>query len=310
MVEGLRGVLVPAVTPFGRDLEPDQARFIAFCRWLLARGAHGLAVFGTTSEAASLGLSERQRLLESLISAGIPPARLLPGTGLCALPETVALTRHAVGLGCAGVLMLPPFYYKNLSEDGLVEAYSQTIDRVGDERLRVYLYHIPQMSGVPLGHGVIERLLRRYPRAVVGIKDSSGDWEGTKAILKSFPELAVFPATEARLLEGMVLGAVGCISASANMNIAMIRTLIDAIARRDPAAGEMQRRVAAVRQAMEKMPAIPAIKALFAQASGAADWAIVRPPLTAFTAPALVELQAALTKAGFDRGAAFEGLPR
>ncbi len=304
------GVLVPAVTPFDRRLAPDEKRFVAYCRWLLDHGADGLAVFGTTSEATSLGLVERKDLLEKLVEAGLAPAKLLPGTGLSALPETVELTAHAVGLGCAGVLMLPPFYYKNLSDDGLVAAYSEAIERVGDSRLRVYLYHIPQMSGVALGLGVIERLLGKYPDTVVGIKDSSGNWEGTKAILAAFPQMTVFPATESRLLEGMALGAAGCISASANMNIAMIRALIDAIRRQDKLAGEMQRRVGAIRQAMEKVPAIPAIKALFAHASGTPDWAIVRPPLTMLAAPALENLRKELAGAGFDEGGAFEGLPR
>jgi len=305
----LSGVLVPAVTPFDRRLAPDATRFAAYCRWLLDHGADGLAVFGTTGEATSLGLAERKDLLAKLVEAGIAPAKLLPGTGLSALPETVELTRHAVGLGCAGVLMLPPFYYKNVSDDGLIAAYSETIERVGDSRLRVYLYHIPQMSGVPLGLGVIERLLGKYPDTVVGIKDSSGNWEGTKAILKAFPQMTIFPATESRLLEGMALGAAGCISASANMNIVMIRALIDAIRRQDKSAADMQRRVGAIRQAMEKVPVIPAIKGLFAGASGAADWAIVRPPLTMLAAPLLANLNRELTEAGFAEGAAFEGLP-
>src|SRR5262244_2717910 len=169
MAHSISGVWVPALTPFDTSLKVDEKRFIDYCRWLLERGADGLAVFGTTSEATSLGLLERQGLLEKLIAAGIPPGRLLPGTGLSAVPETVALTRHAVGLGCTGVLMLPPFYYKNVSDEGLVAAYSETIERVGDARLRLYLYHIPQMSGVPITLGAIERLLNRYPGTVVGI---------------------------------------------------------------------------------------------------------------------------------------------
>ena len=309
MERSLSGVLVPAVTPFDRQLAPNETLFVAYCRWLLERGAHGLAVFGTTSEATSLALSERQHLLERLVAAGVPPAKLLPGTGLCALPESVALTRHAVGLGCAGVLMLPPFYYKNVADDGLVAAYSETIERVGDSRLRVYLYHIPQMSGVPLGLGVIERLLRKYPDTVVGVKDSSGNWEGTKAILAAFPQMIVFPATESRLVEGMALGAAGCISASANMNITMIRALIDAIRAKDSSAGAMQIRVGAVRQAMEKVPVIAAVKALFAHATGGAGWSVVRPPLTPLVTPMLASLRQELAQAGFDEGRAFAGLP-
>ena len=181
---------------------------------------------------------------------------------------------------------------------------------MGDSRLRVYLYHIPQMSGVPIGLGVIERLLRKYPDTVVGIKDSSGNWEGTMAILAAFPQMTVFPATESRLVEGMALGAAGCISASANMNIVMIRALIDAIRAKDEGAAAMQARVAAVRQAMEKVPPIAAVKGLFEQATGAPGWAVLRPPLTPLAAPALANLRQELAKAGFDEARAFAGLPR
>ena len=309
MSAGLAGVFVPALTPFTRALEPDKRRFQAYCRWLLDRGADGLAVFGTTSEANSLSFAERTSLLEALIESGIPVGKLLPGTGLSALPETVALTRHAVDLGCAGVLMLPPFYYKNISDDGLVAAYSETIERVGDARLKLYLYHIPQMSGVPITLTAIDRLLKKFPQTIVGIKDSSGNWENTKAILTQFPQLTTFPATEARLLEGMALGAAGCISASANMNIAMIRELIDAIRAKDKSAESKQQTVAAIRQVMEKLPVIAAMKALYSEASGAADWATVRPPLTGLSPAATAGMMTDLDKAGFKVGSALNGLP-
>src|SRR6476660_3150386 len=143
-----RGVFVPACTPFQPDLSVDADLFVGHCRWLLAEGASGLAVFGTTSEANSLGMSERQALLERLIHAGIDPGVLMPGTGCCALPDTVALTRHAVAAGCMGVLLLPPFYYKGVGDDGLYAGLSELIQRVGDARLRVYLYHIPPMASV------------------------------------------------------------------------------------------------------------------------------------------------------------------
>ena len=221
----------------------------------------------------------------------------------------MALTRHAVGHGCAGVLMLPPFYYKSISDDGLVAAYGETIDRVGDARLRLYLYHIPQMSGVPITLTAMERLLKKFSDTIVGIKDSSGNWENTKAVLTNFPQLTTFPATEARLFEGMALGAAGCISASANMNIAMIRQLIDAIRAKDKSAEAKQQTVSAIRQVMEKVPVIAAMKALYARTSGAAGWAIVRPPLTMFSEAALTAMIADLEKAGFNSSAALKGLP-
>src|SRR5258706_3671484 len=169
-----RGVFVPACTPFHADFSVDAERFVAHCRWLLDEGANGLAVFGTTSEANSLGQSERTALLERLVDDGIDPGLLMPGTGCCALPDTVALTRHAVTAGCMGVLLLPPFYYKGVGDDGLFAGISELIQRVGDKRLRIYLYHIPPMASVGWSLKLIERLLAAFPGTVVGIKDSSG----------------------------------------------------------------------------------------------------------------------------------------
>src|SRR5580765_8183905 len=197
-----RGVLVPAVTPFHPDLSVDAERFVDHCRWLLAEGASGLAVFGTTSEANALSIGERTDLLERLIDAGIPAGVLLPGTGCCALPDTVTLTRHATQNGCFGVLMLPPFYYKGVSDDGLFASFAEVIERVGDARLRIYLYHIPPVSMVPISLALIERLLERYPGTIAGIKDSSGDWNNTRAMLERFQPRGfdVFAGAESFLL--------------------------------------------------------------------------------------------------------------
>ncbi len=170
----LSGVFAPVLTPMRGDLGPDTGRLVAHCRRLLDQGCHGLALLGTTSEANSLSLDERIELLEAVIAAGTDPAKLVVGTGVCAFPDTVRLTKHAVGLGCAGVLMLPPFYYKGVSDEGLFAAYSEIIERVGDERLRIYLYHIPKVSGVGIGLELIERLVKTYDSQVTGIKDSSG----------------------------------------------------------------------------------------------------------------------------------------
>src|SRR5438477_8553097 len=148
----LSGVLAPVLTPFDARLEPDVPRWVRHCRWLLENGCSGLAIFGTTSEANSLSVEERARMLEALVASGVDPAKLLPGTGCCALPDTVRLSKLAAQAGCAGVLMLPPFYYKNLSEEGIYRSYAEAIDRAADVRLRVYLYHIPQVSQVGIPH--------------------------------------------------------------------------------------------------------------------------------------------------------------
>src|SRR5918911_1426335 len=147
---GFSGVLVPVLTPFGRDLKPDSGRFVALCKGLLAAGADGLAVFGTTSEANSMSAAERRELLETLVEAGVPAAKLMPGNGASALSEAADNARHALKLGCGGVLMLPPFYYKGVSDDGLFRSFAEVIERVGESGLRVYLYHIPPVSNVPI----------------------------------------------------------------------------------------------------------------------------------------------------------------
>jgi 4-hydroxy-tetrahydrodipicolinate synthase len=214
----IQGVLSPVVTPFRSDLSPDAERFVRHCRWLLSQNV-GLAAFGTNSEANSLSADERIELLDHLVAAGLDTSRMMPGTGCCALPETVRLTAHALKVGCAGVLMLPPFYYKGVSDDGLFRSFAEVIERVGDRRLRVYLYHIPPVAQVPITLGLIERLLKAYPDSVAGIKDSSGDWGNTKAVLDAFAASGfdVFPGSETFLLASMRAGAVGCISATANI---------------------------------------------------------------------------------------------
>jgi 4-hydroxy-tetrahydrodipicolinate synthase len=191
----ITGVLSPVVTPFKADLSPDAEQFVRQCRWLLSQNV-GLAVFGTNSEANSLSTDEKIELLDRLIAAGVDPARMMPGTGCCALTDSVRLTRHAVKLGCGGVLMLPPFYYKGVSDDGLFRSFAEVVERVGDAGLRVYLYHIPPVSNVPITLTLVERLLKAYPGVIAGAKDSSGDWNNTKAMLDQFAAAGfdVFPA--------------------------------------------------------------------------------------------------------------------
>jgi dihydrodipicolinate synthase/N-acetylneuraminate lyase len=185
MSQRIRGVLAPVVTPFKQDLSPDTERFIAHCKWLLSQNC-GLAVFGTNSEANSLAVEERTMLLDELVAAGVDPSRMMPGTGCCSITETVKLTAQAVEHGCAGVLLLPPFYYKDVSEEGLYRYFSEVVQRVGDARLKIYLYHIPPVAVVGITTGLVERLLAAYPNAIAGMKDSSGDWNNTRMFLDAF----------------------------------------------------------------------------------------------------------------------------
>jgi 4-hydroxy-tetrahydrodipicolinate synthase len=277
-VQRLRGVLAPVLTPFKENLAPDPERFKAHCRRLLACGA-GLAVFGTTSEANSLSVGERMDLLDALLDAGIAPSLLMVGTGCCALPDTVALTRKAVEAGCAGVLTLPPFYYKNISDDGLFASYSEIVQRVGDTRLRIYLYHIPPVSRVPLSITLVERLLSAWPGVVAGIKDSSGEWSHTETLLRNFQSdtFDVFCGSEVFLLQTLRAGGAGCITATANVNAAAIvglcRTPLE------PGADDKQRALTGTREIFETMPVIASMKAYLARQLNDPAWATVRPPL-------------------------------
>jgi 4-hydroxy-tetrahydrodipicolinate synthase len=275
----VRGVLSPVVTPFDTDLRPDTRRFVRHCRWLLDQGV-GLAVFGTNSEANSLSVGEKIALLDALVDAGLSPERMMPGTGCCAFPDSVELTRAAVRLGCAGVLMLPPFYYKNVPDDGLFKSYAEIIERVGDSRLRIYLYHIPPVSQVPISLALIERLLRAYPATIAGIKDSSGDWNNTRSMLERFQPRSfdVFAGSETFLLATLRGGGAGCITATGNVNPAPIARLAHRWRAAD--ADLQQAELDAVRAAFQQFPMIPALKAAIAHYSGDAGWAKVRPPLT------------------------------
>ncbi|MCL2122650.1 MAG: dihydrodipicolinate synthase family protein [Desulfovibrionaceae bacterium] len=294
----LRGVLSPVLTPFTNALEPDPGRFVRHCRWLLDSGV-GLAVFGTNSEANSLSVAERLHLLDALLAAGVEPAKLMPGTGCCALPDTVELTRRAVSSGCAGVLMLPPFYYKNLSDDGLFRSYSEVIQRVGDGRLRIYLYHIPPVAQVPLSLALIARLLKEYPGAIAGIKDSSGDWSNTEAMLQHFQSdsFDVFCGSEVFLLQTLRGGGAGCITATGNVNPAAIVDLYKTW--KNPGADEKQAELTATRRAFEIMPMIASMKAAIAWKRNDEQWHTVRPPLMNAPADKAARLRELLAKRGF-----------
>jgi len=296
----LRGVLSPAVTPFRSDLSPDPERYVRHCRWLLAHGCSGLAVFGTNSEANSLSADERMSLLEQLIQAGVPAERLMPGTGCCALSDSVRLTAHAVSCGCAGVLMLPPFYYKDVTEEGLYRSYSEVVERVADSRLKLYLYHIPPVSHVGIPLTLIERLLKAYPGTLAGIKDSSGDWNNTQSLLQTFSRSGfdVFAGSEVFLLANMRGGGAGCITATGNVSPGPIDALYRAWNTAD--ADRQQSAVSASRARFQKYPMIAALKAAIAHWSGDAGWATVRPPLTELSASQARSLVEELTASGFD----------
>ncbi len=275
-VDDLKGLFTPVLTPFRANYDVDAERYVKFCKWVVSQGA-GLACFGTNSEANSLSVGEKIELLDLLVEAGIGPELLMPGNGACALPDMYDLTAAAAKHKCAATLMLPPFYYKDVPDEGLLRAYASVIEHVGSSDLRICLYHIPQVSGVPITLNLIEQLLKRYPDTVVGIKDSSGDWANTKAMLDAFPGFKVFPGAETFLLDGMRHGAAGCISATANTNPGPIAALAANWQADD--ADERQADLDKVRSVVTEYAPIPALKATVAHHSGDEAWRTVRPPL-------------------------------
>ena len=298
------GVLVPVLTPFTPAGEPDAGRFVAFCRWLLDQGADGLAIFGTTSEANSMSAGERMALLDRLVASGIPPAKLMPGAGACSVTEAATLIRHAVGHGVGGVLMLPPFYYKGMDDDGLFAFFAGVIDRVASPALRMYLYHIPPQTVLGLSLDLVGHLIDAYPNTVVGLKDSSGDWSNTAALLERFPGFAVFPGSEVFLLDGLRKGAVGCITASGNVNVPGIKNVYDNW--RGPQAEALQAEITTLRNTLQAYPMVPALKRVVAHYHDDPAWAAVRPPLVPLDAAQSRALIADLDKIGFTLG----GRPR
>jgi 4-hydroxy-tetrahydrodipicolinate synthase len=279
MPDSLRcsGVFAPVIMPFRNDLGADAGRLVRQCQWLRKQNVN-IAVFGTNSEANSLSVDEKIELLDQLVDGGIDPASLMPGTGLCALSDTVRLTQHVARLGCAGALMLPPFYYKGVSDQGLYRSYAEVIERVASDRLKIYLYHIPPVSQIGISIGLIEQLIKAYPDTVVGIKDSSGDWQNTKAMLDAkWDDFRIFAGSESFLLQTMRHGGAGCISATANINPAAIYELY--LNWQSPGADSKQQALVMLRDWIQKFPVIPALKSIVAHYGNDPAWLRVRPPL-------------------------------
>ena len=290
----IRGLIAPILSPFNDDLSFDQNTYNELAKTLLNSGCAGLAPFGTTGEALSISAEERKQALDGLIDSGIDPSVLIPGTGLCNLPESVALSQQAVDLGCEGVMVLPPFYFKGVSDDGLFSYYEEFIARVNRDTLRIYLYHIPQVSGVGLSIELVNALTEKYPSIVVGIKDSSGDWENTKNLL-SLDNFIVYPGSELPLIDAMKLGAPGCISATANLNSKPIAEVIDYCEDKNwDKAIALHNSVAQTRMVFQDHAPIPAQKALLSQMTNRESWRNVRPPLIALTKEKTQQLQDAL----------------
>jgi len=291
------GVNAAVLTAMRADLSVDLDRMTAHSRWLLANGCNGLGVLGTTGEANSLGISERIAVMEGLAERGISPGVMLPGTGTTAITDTVLLTRRADELGCRGALLLPPFFYKNPSEDGLFAYFSEVIQRVGGD-IKIYLYHFPAQSAIPFTVDLIGRLLRAYPGKVKGIKDSSGDFANTKSYADHFAKdgFEVYCGDDGALHVLLNAGGAGCITAAANVGSAVSAQVY---ANWDNQRGaDAQVTLSAIRKAVVSAPLIPGLKALVARHTGDAAWQNMRPPHMALSAEAQQKLFAAFDACG------------
>ncbi len=294
-VEKIRGIIAPILTPFDDNFLVATHLYVAHAKWLIEQGCAGIAPFGTTGEALSVGMDERIAAIEALIANGIDPKRMIPGTGLSNVADTARLSRACLDMGCAGVLTLPPFYYKNVSEDGLFNYFEQLITAIGQDAC-IYLYHIPPVAIVGVPPTLASRLHAAFPEQIVGIKDSSGDWKNTRALL-DIDGLVVYPGSELPLLEALALGSPGCITATANINAGNIVKVVELHVDGDHAAAEAQHEtVKRLRLTLQEYSPIPAQKRLLAIATGDERWANVRPPLTAMSATAGHELTALLKR--------------
>ena len=274
----IKGLIAPILTPFDKQLKLDQKMYNDLAKDLLNNGCSGLAPFGTTGEALSVGNDERMDALEGLIKSGIDPDILIPGTGLCNLPDTIKLTKHAIDMGCHGVMTLPPFYFKGMTDDGLFEHFEKLIEGVNTNKLKIYLYHIPQVCGVGLSIDLVQKLKSSFPETIVGIKDSSGVWENTEALLK-IKDLIVYPGAELPVIEAIKLGAPGCISATANLNSKDIASVIELCHSKNwDEAEKLQKKVKSVRLLFQDYAPIPAQKALLAIQTKNPMWNNLRPP--------------------------------
>jgi 4-hydroxy-tetrahydrodipicolinate synthase len=291
------GVNAAVLTAMNADLSIDLDRMAAHCKWLLSNGCNNLAVLGTTGEANSLGIQERIDLLEGLIARGIPAAKMLPGTGTTALTDTVLLTKKAEALGCRGALLLPPFYYKNPSDDGLLAYFNEVAQRVGGS-IALYLYNFPQQSAIPFSVEFIGRLLKANPGKYKGIKDSSGKYENGLSYVESFAKdgFEVYAGDDGLLKPLLEKGSAGCITAASNVNCAIGAQVYAGW--NTPAGAAAHEVLAATRKAVTSVPLIPGLKALVARNTGDKRWHNIRPPHLPLTATQQTALFSAFDACG------------
>ena len=294
----LPAVLSPVLTPFKADGSPDAQKLLKQCQWLETNGV-GQAIFGTNSEANSMSAKQKMNTLTALIEGGLNPKHMMPGTGSTSIESTYRMTAHALSYQCAGVLMLPPFYYKDINDDGLFAYFSEVIQKVGSSGLQIYIYNIPPVTKINLSLSLLERLTKEYPKTVVGMKDSSGDWEYTESVIKLLAPhgFRVYAGSEVFLMRTLRAGGVGCISATANVNPQAIADL--ATHWRESNADERQAGLDKVRSVFAKYQMIAGMKTAVAHYSNDPEWLRVRPPLMQLSAEQQAQLLSELKQINF-----------
>jgi len=293
------GVNAAVLTPMRSDLTADLHRLARRCKHLLANGCDHLGVLGTTGEANSFGISERLEILDGLVERGVPAERLLPGTGTTAITDSVLLSRRAAALGCRGCLVLPPFYYKNPTDDGLFAYFGEVVERLGGS-IRIYLYNFPQQTAVPFTLSLIGRMLKAFPGVIKGVKDSSGNLANAAAMVREFgPQgFEVYVGFDDGLLEILKLGGAGCITAAANVTSAVNARVVAHW--HEQAGEEAQRLLSRLRKTLTTVPTIPGLRALVARAENDPEWLTMRPPHLALSQEATAKFLAAWDACGMD----------
>lgn len=281
----ISGVFCAAATPVLETGEPDHASFARHCTALLEEGCDGIALLGTTGEANSFSIAQRMDLLEKAIAAGIDPRRLMPGTSQTNVADSVSLTRHAVEAGVAASVVLPPFYYKDVSDEGLFRFYAELIEGVRRDDLRIVLYHIPPIAQVGLSVELVSRLRESFPGIVIGIKDSSGKLESMQGFANAFEDFSVLSGADPFMLPLLRSGGAGCITSSSNLIASHLRFVFDNWndASRSEDVQRAQQRIEAWRNLSNAYVQLPTIKAMLARRRNDEGWIRVRPPLVALS---------------------------
>jgi len=276
MTEAIRGFWVASATPLATDGSADSLKLAAHARQLFGKGVDGVVLFGTTGEGTSFNVSERIATLEAVLKAGVPAERIGIGGGFPAISDSIALTRAALGLGLRHVLILPPYFDRSVTPEGIEDAFAAIIDGAADDRLRAYLYHIPQISGVAIPTSVAASLRKRYGKMVAGLKDSSGDFKQFQAFRAAAPELAITVGNETDIARAIAGGGAGTICGMANIAPELVKSMIDG--------KDVEARMQAAVDIVVKSPSfLTTLKAILAAQTGDAGWLRVRPPLRALS---------------------------